>query len=71
MSFGVHQGSFWGPVFLNIYVNGFDAKFSVYTDDTVIYCGGFTLAETFGNLQKTFEFVLNVTRAKLIKFLKK
>lgn len=52
-----------------MYVNGFDAKFSLYADDTVIYCGGFTLAETFANLLKTFKFILNVTRLKLIKFL--
>lgn len=53
MSFGVHQGSFWGPAFLSIYVNGFDAEFNLHAN-TVIYCGGLTFAEAFGNLQKTF-----------------
>lgn len=49
-------------------MNGFDAKFNLHANN-VIYCGGLTFAEVFGNLQKTFEFVLNGTRAKLIKFL--
>lgn len=61
MSFGVDQDSSWGP---SIYVNGFD-KFNPYAYDTVIYCGGFTLAEALGSLQKTFDFILNVTIAKL------